>query len=171
MLSATASANKIYFFGGNVNGVSFSTIDIYDVTTYTFTTARLNEARSFCVSAAAGNKILITDDKMSSISKEVEIFDVTTNTSAITKLSDDGSKYAMAGIGNKVLFGGGFSANFNFLKTVHVYNGDTHSFSKSQLSEARDNLAAAATGSKVVFAGGAVLHGFSKTVDIFTLNK
>jgi hypothetical protein len=73
-LSAAAAGNKIVFAGG-AGATGFSqTVDIYDVSTNTWTTAQLSKARSNCSAAGAGNKILVGGRLATTFSKTVDIF-------------------------------------------------------------------------------------------------
>src|ERR1700744_5714380 len=71
-----------------------------------------------------------------------------------------------------VLFAGGTTDNgTTFSTTVDIFNVATASLTSGNLSEARYMLAGAGAAGKVVFAGGYGSGTFSKTVDIYDINK
>ncbi|HMC84287.1 MAG TPA: kelch repeat-containing protein [Chitinophagaceae bacterium] len=146
-------------------------MDIYDVSSTSWTTALLSEARNFIVAAAAGNKILFAGGLGSAyaLSKTVDIYDVVTNTWTTAQLSEERYLLAAGAAGNKILFAGGTGAN-NATKTVDIYDVASNTWSTTQLSEARFSLAGGGTGDKVLFAGGLANPGISDVVDIYTVS-
>jgi Galactose oxidase, central domain/Kelch motif len=183
-LAAAGAGNKILFAGGEIYNVTYDVsnrVDIYDVSSGTWTTAQLSEARNGLAGAAAGNKILFAggyghNGGVSSGSKTVDIYDVLSNTWTTAQLSEARGSLAGAAAGNKILFAGGFSDTNGVSKTVDIYDVPSNTWSTAQLSEARQYLAAATAGNKIFFAGGDsdlnlvynnVYLGVSKTVDIY----
>ncbi|MBS1598594.1 MAG: IPT/TIG domain-containing protein [Bacteroidetes bacterium] len=164
-LAAAASAGKIVFAGGLVNGGSFfsKTADIYDVNTGSWTSHQLTEEKSDLAGAAAGNMILFAGGRNngasgSLYSKTVDIYNALSGTWSSAQLSEARDFLAGAGAGDKILFGGGdiyYSNSGNiFSNVVDIYNTTSGTWTTSQLSERRGYLAAAAMGNKIVFAGG-----------------
>ena len=183
-LAAASAGNKILFAGGAIYNVTYDVsnrVDIYDVSSGTWTTAQLSEARNGLAGAAAGTKILFAggygnNGGVSSGSKTVDIYDVVSNTWTTAQLSEARGSLAGAAAGNKILFAGGFSDINGVSKTVDIYDIPSNTWSTAQLSEPRQYLAAATAGNKTFFAGGDsdrdevynnVYPGVSKTVDIY----
>jgi len=182
-LAAVAAGNKIYFAGGetyNVNYDASDTVDIYDVSSGKWTTAKLSQARNGLAAATTGNKILFAggaahNGVFSFVTNTVDIYDLLSNTWTTAQLSEARCLLAGAAAGNKILFAGGVGNN-GVSKTVDIYDVPSNSWTTAQLSEAREYHAAATVGNKIFFAGGDsnlnlvynnVYVGVSKTVDIY----
>jgi len=184
-LLAAAAGNKILFAGG-IYGLSHpAAVDIYDVSTKTWSTSALTIARENHAMTAAGNKIFVAGGTAFynglDITSSVEIYDVTTGKWTNTSFSTPRHTPAAAGLQNKAFFGGGGelsrdSACCVVSNRVEIYDVATGKWSQSSLSIPRDGVAAAAIGNKVVFAGG-LGHSsqtggfFSSRVDIYDITK
>ena len=88
--AGSSYGNKILFAGGTSgNGVCFTTVDVYDISTGTWTVSQLSQGRSDLVSASAGNKVFFgggfTDNSV--LSKVVDIYDATTGAWTVAELS------------------------------------------------------------------------------------
>jgi hypothetical protein len=156
------------------NSLSSSTVDIYDATAGSWTTARLSEPRYSPSAAAAGGKILIAGgvDNISPVdssSATVDIYDAASGAWSTARLSEARGDAAAAGLGNKILFGGGVNLKTSSSKTVDIYDVPSNTWTTAQLSEPRWYLAAAAAGTKVLFAGGTDTT-VSNTVDIYDVS-
>lgn len=161
--TAIASAgNKIFISGGTIpSGTHSSRVDIYDLTTQTWSTAELNIARSGAAAIAAGNKVFFAGGEISDgtcASNAVDIYDMASGQWSTASLSIAGSSVAPAVVGNKVLFAGGdagFCGSWARSTTVDIYNLSTNSWSVTSLSTVRRSLHAAVTlGNKVYISGG-----------------
>ncbi len=168
-LVAAGAGNKIVFAGGS--GPS-AEVDIYDVTTNSWTQWHLSVARSALAAAAAGNKIVFAGGyDGDSPSNMVDIYDVSTGQWATAQLSEARQGLAAAAAGNKILFGGGYGSS-GFSNTVDIYDVTSGQWTVSHLSQARYELCAAGAGNKVVFAGGHAVGIGSplSIVDIYDVN-
>jgi len=169
-LVAAATGNKILFAGGEINfSQAVKTVDIFDISTNTWSTAQLSEERGYLVDftcAALGTKILFGGSGGGS--RAVDIYDININTWSTAQLSEARFGLAAAAAGNKVVFAGGVTTSVS--KTVDIYHVSTNSLSTAQLSEARSGLAAAAAGNKILFAGGNNEFNDVKTVDIYDVS-
>jgi N-acetylneuraminic acid mutarotase len=142
-LAAAGAGNKILFAGGQVYNVTYDVsnrVDIYDVSSGTWTTAQLSEARNGLAGAAAENNILfgggykilfppggvgyISDG---GASNAVDIYNISSNTWTKGRLSEAREYPAAAGAANKVLFAGGaippgsLNATYSASKTVDIF--------------------------------------------------
>ena len=176
------AGNKILVAGG-VNGYSstsnldyfFRSVDIYDVTTNSWSQANLSIARGGMGVAAAGNKIVFaggyTKDTAYNVvlSKRVDIYDAITGTWSASELPAATNYSCAASSGNKILFARGQDiSSGNISDVVDIYDVVTGIWSTSTLSEAKTQIAVGGTDNKIVFAGGwGGSNGFSKTVDIY----
>ncbi|MBS0030699.1 Kelch repeat-containing protein [Chitinophaga sp. 22321] len=182
-LKAAAAGTKILFAGGTYSLNQPNTVDIYDVTTNTWTTSTLTTPRIEHAMTAFGNKIFIAGGWAPysgiNVTNSVEIYDVTTGKWAYQALSSPRISLAATSLQNKAFFGGGGTLDKDGVccivsDRVDIYDLSTGSWSKSALSIPRDHLAAAAIGNKVLFAGG---YGhsnqtggfFSSRVDIYDI--
>ena len=162
-LKAAAAGNKILFAGGIFSLSHPAAVDIYDVTTHTWTSSNLTVPRENHAIAAAGNKIFIGGGSAFynglNATASVEVYDASTGKWSAATLSNPRRSLAAAGLQNKVLFGGGGTLDKDGVccvvsSRVDIYDISTGSWSQSELSVPRDGLAAAAIGNKILFAGG-----------------
>jgi len=175
--AATATAgNKILFAGGHIGAYTtlslFSRVDIYDMSTQTWSTAELSEARTGIGAATVGNKILFAggaknnhpwyEDEWINFSTRVDIYDVSTNSWTTTELPEPihflGWQGITAVVGNKAFFCGGINRSI-----VYIYDVVQNSWSTANLSVEREDFAAASVGNKILITGGSV----SNNVDIY----
>jgi cyanophycinase-like exopeptidase len=161
-ISVASGGNKIFFAGGMPNGASHSsTVDIYDMTTQTWATAKLSESRSNISTITAGNKVFFAGGEISDgtcATKTVDIYDISTNQWSTSSLSIPGSSVVPAVVGNKVLFAGGdagFCGAWARTTTVDMYDLTTNSWTAASLSTVRRGEHAAVTlNNKVYISGG-----------------
>ena len=184
-MAVAAAGNKIVFAGGQSNGCTgswcedwgSSRVDIYDVSTNTWSTAELSAHRYGIAAIAVGNKIFFAggesgDGAFNSLYSNVDIYDVSTNTWSVASLSLPRSSIAVAAIGNKIFFAGGeFNWNYDNTNLVDIYDVSTNTWSTSQLSEARASISAVTVNQKIYFAGGQKEDRFyanpSNRIDIY----
>ena len=157
--ATTAANNKLFFAGGYNTAGPSSRVDIYDLTTNTWSTSELSIARSSIVTAAAGNKVLFAGgyNNNSNYTSRVDIYDLSTQTWSIAELSEARQEMAVAVLGNKVFFAGGLFNPDNPIvpsSRVDIYDAGSNVWSKTTLSEARGGIAAIAAENKIHFAGG-----------------
>ncbi len=167
-MAVASAGNTILFAGGSTNLGKSSRVDIYDITTQSWSTAELSEARTHISAVASGNKIFFGGGEISDgtfPTKTVDIYDASTNTWSVAALSEPGKDMATAAAGNKVFFAGGeggfaASSRENRAETVDIYDLNTSTWSVAHLSEPRYKLiSAVAVNDKVYFAGGYVFLG------------
>ncbi len=165
---AVASAgNKILFAGGYIPGtpLSYSSrVDIFDITTNSWTTAELSQARGGVIPAVLGNKIFFAGgyDQSGFGSSRMDIYDAIADTWTTAELSVARGEMAGAAAGNKALFAGGFNwgnvTAFPYPGTVDIYDASNNSRSRSYLTDRPEGatlgIAATVIGNKIYFAGG-----------------
>ncbi len=182
-IAVASAGNKILFAGGANNFGHSSKVDIYDITTRSWSTAELSEARSQISAIAAGNKIFFAGGEIGDgtfPTKTVDIYDASTNSWSVAALSEPGRNMAVAAGGNKVFFAGGeggfaASSRQNRAESVDIYDLNTSTWSVARLSEPRwSGISAVALNNKVYFAGGRTGFdiGFaSNKIDIYDLTS
>ena len=182
-LAAAAAGNKILFAGGDT-GNSSAVVDMYDVSTNTWTSTstnpnlKLSFARPNLAAAATGNKILFAGGDYLGGVDVVDMYDVSTDTwtskstNSNFKLSVGRYNLAAAAAGNKIFFAGGLTNSTTYSSVVDIYDISSESWSTTTLSVARSNLAAAAAGNKIFFAGGLINSTTrSSVVDIYDISS
>ena len=161
LVSATAN-NKILFAGGVRDAANGARVDIYDITTNTWSTAELSKGdRQGIAVAVVGNKVLFAggeEDPWGSASStsRVDIYDASSNSWSTVELSVARSGISAATIGSKVFFAGGsvWQNAFVYSNVVDIYDNATNKWSTASLSEARNGISATTAGNKIYFAGG-----------------
>jgi len=177
-LVSAAVGNKIFFAGGQrtITGYS-SRVDIYDITTNTWSTAELSSANRMGMAAATvGNKVLFAggmENDNGIQTSRVDIYDASTNTWSTAELSKARAHLAAATIGNKVFFAGGGSWEPYFVgsNVIDIYDNATNTWTTATLSLGRCYLSADVIGNKIYFAGGyqgpGVYGNISTRIDIY----
>ena len=183
-----AAGNKIVFAGGSANsqqGCATARVDIYDISTGTWATAQLSQAREDMGVAVLGNKIFFAGGIVPIAgppygcyitngpdirSSTIDIYDASTNTWSTAQLSHARIPTG-ASAGNKVVFAGGDDDITS--PAIDIYNSGSNSWSTSSLSEARQIFQPAVAGNKIFFGGGSGgMYGASggnlyKQIDIY----
>jgi hypothetical protein len=150
---SAAAADKMVFAGGgsdiNGNYVPTNLVDIYNLTTKTWSTAQLSR-KDFQNAIPAGNRILFTGSE-----GNIDVYDAAANTWSVLSSNPAAGRFlhSIAVLGNKVFFAGGFS-NVTPNSVVNIYDAASGTWSVAQLSEARAGMVTATVGNKLVFAGG-----------------
>jgi hypothetical protein len=169
---AIAAGNKIFFAGGgygtylpngNNNPTGYSTVDIYDASTNTWSVTSLSESRGYMSAGVIGDKVFFAggiDSRGDAVSK-VDIYNITTNTWSIAALSVPRGGVSPVTLNNKIYFAGGFyyppfpaDTNFTVLSRIDIYDNATNSWSTSSLREPQSEMAGVAIGNKIFWAGG-----------------
>jgi hypothetical protein len=162
--AVTSVGNKIFFAGGftvygYIPSSNISRVDIFDVTTNSWSTAELSQSRSGISTAILGNKVFFSGgsaNTQTGKSSRVDIYDALTNTWTTTNLSSDAISMTGAAAGNKVLFAGGFR-EYGPSRRVDIYDASTNTWSIDSLTnrtpEAVVGISATVIGNKIFFAG------------------
>ena len=189
--AAATVGNKILFAGGSLwkqekDFPLFSRVDIYDISTQTWSIAELSEARTGIGAIAVGNKVLFAggakyfdwDIFWQNLSARVDIYDASTNSWTTTELPESELFQQGFGVtasaGNKAIFYSDYWIIDLNIPHVYFYDVNTNTWSTDRLSENYNKtyVAAASFENKALFAGGHYgFKGFppyySKTVDIY----
>lgn len=185
-IAVAAAGNKILFAGGMLSpenkSPSTSRVDIYDISTNTWSTAELSKGRFEIGVATLGNKIFFGGGGMQESngsgewlyngagSSVVDIYDASANTWSVTQLSKARSPVG-ASAGNKVVFAGGDNSYPS--AAIDIYDAGNNSWSTSSLSDSRHISQVATVSNKIFFAGGdAGIHAgtqghLSRQIDIY----
>jgi N-acetylneuraminic acid mutarotase len=155
-IAAISAGNKIFFAGGvNLSlEEEYDIVDIYDVTTNTWTVEHLSQARGGAVAALVGNKILFIGgwyDGFWAGSRDVDIYDLSGNSWSTATLCVQRWWPAAVTVGNKVYIAGGEGMENN-RRDVDVYDNATNTWSKATLAQNHDGLSAVASGNNIYWA-------------------
>jgi len=186
--SFAAAGNKIVFAGGSANeqqGCATARVDIFDISTGTWTTAQLSQARESMGVAVLGNKMFFAGGIVPRVGppygcyitnggdtrrSEIDIYDAIANTWSTAQLSNIRIPTA-ASTGNKVVFAGD---DEYFTAGIDIYDAGNNSWSTSSLSAGRQISQPAVAGNRIFFGGGSsgfysVTGGgnFYKQIDIY----
>lgn len=162
-LSAVHVGSKILFAGGmkevNIQEIKNNpsdVVDIYDLQTGEWSTAKLSKPRAFIASAVNGNLAFFAGGWP--VTDIIDIYNSETNEWTTDKLSVARGQAAGASVGNLVLFaGGGLAASFTPSDVVDIYDVVSQKWSTAKLSKARGELLATTIGEKVYFVGGSTI--------------
>jgi len=134
------------------------TVDIYDIRTGQWSTARLSQARSSLAGAALGNMIFFAggydDQNAMSPSSRVDIYHVDSDRWTTANLSQARARVAGAAAGNQVLFASGDDIYVGGSTVVDIFDITTNSWNTSQISESRVVMGTTALGDTIFFGGG-----------------
>ncbi|MGN6532007.1 MAG: Kelch repeat-containing protein [Ginsengibacter sp.] len=170
MTTATAG-NKLLLVGGRTpDDTPISDVDIYDIGTQTWSTARLSIGRLGMTAVTVGNKIFFVggDSPGISATARVDIYDASTNTWSFSDLPSPASiVWSYAVVGNKVFF---VTDRVPEGGKVDIYDTSTGLWSAIDLPEHQAASTATTVGDKVYFAGGSINYpsnNLSNVVDIY----
>ncbi len=121
-LAAVVAGGKIFFAGGVKGLLDYSDrIDIYDLTTSTWSQATLSSKRTNLTATTVGDKVFFAGgENLSGSSTVVDIYDMTLDTWTTGNLTKKRKDLASASVGNKALFAGGFVGALDGGSTVLV---------------------------------------------------
>lgn len=144
-IGAVSCGNKLFFAGGSNfelyfnNGTVYDNVDMYDVSTNTWTVAHLSLPRSYVTAAVLANKVFFaggTEDGMNG-STRVDVYDIPTNSWSIGELSVP--RYFIDAVvdDNKIYFIGGESwdEGGDISRIIDIYDASTNSWSTSTLEQ------------------------------------
>ncbi len=174
---AAGAGNKTLFAGGlSFNATTglytaFSTVDIFDATTYVRTTANLSLARFHHAAAGAGNKIVIAGGKSANgtVSSRADIYDVSTNTWTTAELSQARSHLTAAAAGNIIMFAGGLNSAGKNTTRIDMYDVITNTWTSSNWGMLKSLPIAAATDGWIAIAGELV-NSNNDEVQVYHVN-
>lgn len=171
-MAIVAAGNKIFFAGGYHHdawsGMPSNLVNIYDISTNTWSTSELSAARGFIKAAVAGNKVVFAggiNEEQRMYFKAVDIYDLQTNTWNKTEMK--GTPRAIGAAvtaGNKIFFIAGYRGFVpsgpmwdvmgNPTNEIDIYDASSGQWTTTALQITRDNFAAVPNGDKIYVAGG-----------------
>ena len=174
------AGSKIVFAGAASYGgqtTPSTRVDIYDITTNSWSMAELSVARQDFAVVASGNKIFFAGGWEGNwwdfpvMFTNVDIYDAATNSWSVKHLSEPRAWMGAASAQSKVFFAGGTN-NYETSSKVDIYDMQTNSWTTSVLSEPRSNPSAQLAGDKIYFAGGSRGIEFTprSTIDVYDIN-
>ena len=161
-IGAASAGNKVLFAGGmNDNYDGVDVVDIYDVSTNTWSTNYLNGEK--IVSATSlNNKIYFAGGG----TNEVEVYDGSSNLWSVITRSEPTFSMANIAFGNTIYWAGGNIGSSTSDK-VEMYNVITGKSTFHQLSAARKNFQAVLKNNRILFYTG---YPYSNNVDVYDIN-
>jgi hypothetical protein len=170
-----ASVNNKLLFVGNTS--ASSRVDIYDLVTNEWSSAKLSKPRAGMAVVTAGNKVFFagggtdfTNAGFDEVYSDIDIYNASSNTWSAASLSEPRKFISAATVGNKVIFAGGLSKDFQVSATVDMYDVIAKNWSTAKLSEGRGFITAVTANNKVYLAGGIIKYpglAGSKKIDIY----
>jgi hypothetical protein len=169
--SATTCGNMVIFAGGVdffSTGVAFSTVDIFDTQSQSWSVYNLSVPRFNVAAFSLGNKVFFVggvDTQLGIAYDVIDIYDVETQQWTITSLDDVRVVYGGV-VNDLVILPGGFVSS-GVTKRVDIINFNGPS-SIDSLSVARAWVGVTSVGNKMLIGGGAISGDIqSDTVDIY----
>jgi len=173
--TAISNGNKIFIAGGEnedlIMGTQFySTIDIYDVSTNTWSSAfNLSIPKTEIAGAAIGDKIFFAggfvDAATAGATNQVDIYTYPDQMSTGV-LSN--ARFGISGTaaGNKIYFAGGWNTSNTFFNEIDIYDNSTGTWDISSLPNGRSHIGSVSVGNKIFWAGGFTYGGATSQVVI-----
>jgi hypothetical protein len=151
---ATAfTGSKVFFAGGSSGQGLSSRVDIYDITSQTWSVTELSIPRWYLSAIAAGDMVFFAGGYSVGATSRVDIYNLTTQSWSTAELSQPRAYIKTAAIGNRVFFAGGSNGGNNSSR-VDIYDISANTWSTASLSEAKIGITATVVGNKIYFAGG-----------------
>jgi hypothetical protein len=142
-LAVASHGNKVFFAGG-VKSLGFQNVvvsnkvDIYDISSNSWSTTTLSEARTGIAATTAGDKVIFAGGNYFGwwpVSNRIDIYNATTNTWSTASLSEARSGSAAGTISNRAFFAGGITG-FNTPNShkVDIYDNSTSAWSVEEVN-------------------------------------
>ncbi len=176
--------NKIFFGGGGVQqdngwgawqyaGLGSSAIDIYDVSTNSWTTAQLSTGRA-PTGASAGNKVVFAGGDDMAGSDRIDIYDASVNAWTAAILSDEKHIRQVAVSGTKIFLAGGsaglqFGGNY-ISGRIDIFDAAANTWTVDNLSKERGQMGAISVNNKIYWGGG-VIASTDPSIEYVTTNS
>jgi hypothetical protein len=162
--------NVILFVGGYIGSGYSNAVDIYNVTSNTWTNTTLSQARyNYLQTIQFDNRVLFFDRRQSwtiDYLIVVDVFDSLNGMWNSKNITLPRAAVAWTKLRDIVAFGGGWDG-FTSSSVVDIYNATSNTWFTTNLSQPRHSLASTSTTSKIYFGGGVL----SNIVDIFDFNS
>ncbi len=142
-MAAASVGNKVFFAGGfgpftigntTFFGYNFYTVDIYDLTTNTWSAATLSEAKVGMSAVTFNNKIYFAGGEVNgAYSNKIDIYDNASNSWSTSTLSEPKTGIAGIAVADKIYWAGGLKASHEICK-VETLDLNTQTTSLDYLS-------------------------------------
>jgi hypothetical protein len=177
-IATVTAGNKIFFAGGANDTTVLSRVDIYDMSSQSWSTAELSIPREVGGAVACGNKVLFAGGVNGAgvPFTRIDIYDLSTqswSTAELPFVPTFPYYFVAAAVGNKALFAYPVFNGTEVMSTqVGIYNVSTQGWTTAILSEPRAAFSTVTVGDKVYFSGGYHRDNgpASKTIDIYDNN-
>ncbi len=173
-VAAEAAGHKIVFAGGYSSSGESAVVDIFDISTQSWSGSSLSKGRTSIAAASSNSKIIFAGGGYyySDYFSNIDIYDVVTNNWSRTQLSIPKTLVSAVAMGDTVMVAGGseISSDFfpgNITDMVEIFSLSANSWTSGILSEARTAICGLAINNKIYFAGGATEYAPSSRIDIF----
>lgn len=175
-LAAASVGTKALFAGGHryrfgIGWEYLDTVDIYDDTDGSWSTAQLSSNRSKIGAATAGTKALFAGGGSSGSTywDVVDIYDDADGSWSTGALSQAREYITGISVGNKALFAGGryYDSGTVYSDVVDIYDATSDTWSAATLTQGRYLMAAASLGPYALFAGGQIQGSSSDVIDVY----
>ncbi|TMI61308.1 MAG: hypothetical protein E6H07_19800 [Bacteroidetes bacterium] len=161
-ISATTIGNKVFFAGGYWIE-SFATfhysnkVDIYDLSTNTWSTATLSEGRTSISAVAINNKVYFAGGETGlwtigghQLFDKIDVYDLTTNSWSVSTLDEPKVRMGGFAVNDKIYWAGGENSQGTVCK-VEVRNANTQATSFDYLSHPTTAEYAVLKDNKILF--------------------
>lgn len=189
-MSAVAVGSKVLFAGGSgwklidgkLKGVTYATVDIYDIATGSWSVTQLSVPRSAIAATTAGTKAYFAgglDSNATGVSKVIDVYDAATGQWSTMQLRDAKRGAAAVTRGDEVIFAGGggttgLNAPMQSSGSIEIYNVVTGAWSYSSVVQGKLGMKGVVLNNKVFLAGGNPLPfdipstGKSRIMEVFS---
>ena len=155
-----AIGDRVMFAGGRQNSQPLDIINVYNLSSGTWTIENLSQARRYMGTAVVGNKAyFIAGDinaAFSEMSNVVDVFDNATGTWSTFTISESRKDVGVAVLGNQIIIAGGITSSSlsSHSDAVDYIDTNTQTSTSGTLPFATSELIGISTNGKTAFVGG-----------------
>ncbi len=166
--------NKVLFAGGKFCGIyAVNSVDIFDLTSNTWSTAHLSTPRNYVTAVSANNKVYFAggDPWTGPLSDRIDIYDNTTGGWSTSTLQVPRSLHAGIAVNDILYFAGGWTKSPDYQQTcsVETLNTNTGARTLMNLSSPIAGLHAVVKDSKILFFGGGADGTTESRLDMYDI--
>lgn len=167
-MAAVTAGSKVFFAGGKVGdgvfmwtdtdwGTYYTTVDIYDAATNTWSVAHLSEPRAGIAAATVGHKVFFAwglKDAHFASSATVDIYDLATGAWSTARLREPKNSLSAVALNGKVYFVGGYTEGWSGQSSsnIEIYDLATDSWTSASLLQRMGVITGAAVGNRIFWA-------------------
>ena len=172
--SVATLGNKIFFAGGLKimgfqNLVLSNKVDIYDVSSNSWSSATLSEAKTSITATSIGNKIIFAGGDYfgwQPVSNTIDIYDAGTNNWTTSTLSEARTNISAFSIDNKAFFVGGRTGfNTPQSKKIDIYDHTTNSWSVKEMDFFINDAPAVVLDNRAFLFSGSTVYVYNSSSD------